>query len=358
MSPGAIAGLSESDTRAKLIDPAIHARGWTEDLIRREETSGAIDIIDGKAIKQVKGRIDYTLRVIPKPDAQPVAVALIEAKAEDKPPGHGLEQGKAYALASKRLNVQFVFSSNGHLFVEYDRHTGLTQEPLPLAKFPTPTELQARYEQGMSFALSDEAAAPLLQRYRTGEGTRRYYQDAAIRAVFEKIARCERNGEPKRALLSLAKAFVPLSYFEQLTPHHVRPGDTVVAALGDGVRPAGSGVRVIGSDVERLVVGVDPRRREPHSEAVCLDHGWPQFRGDPASAPLAIRLPCSLRRSRGCLPREQRRTSSNNPCLAWTDPEAAKRNHSPSRQPVRSGHIRRSRAHRARHRPAYRRRNH
>jgi len=40
-------GLNESDTRAKLIDPAIHARGWTEDLIRREETAGAIEIIDG-----------------------------------------------------------------------------------------------------------------------------------------------------------------------------------------------------------------------------------------------------------------------------------------------------------------------
>lgn len=33
-------GLSEADTRAKLIDPALHARGWTEDLIRREETAG------------------------------------------------------------------------------------------------------------------------------------------------------------------------------------------------------------------------------------------------------------------------------------------------------------------------------
>lgn len=29
---------SESDTRAKLIDPAVHVREWTEDLIRREET--------------------------------------------------------------------------------------------------------------------------------------------------------------------------------------------------------------------------------------------------------------------------------------------------------------------------------
>jgi len=27
-------GLGEADTRAKLIEPAIHARGWTEDLIR------------------------------------------------------------------------------------------------------------------------------------------------------------------------------------------------------------------------------------------------------------------------------------------------------------------------------------
>ena len=30
--------LSESDTKAKLIDPVLHQRGWAEDLIRREET--------------------------------------------------------------------------------------------------------------------------------------------------------------------------------------------------------------------------------------------------------------------------------------------------------------------------------
>jgi type I site-specific restriction endonuclease len=35
--------LGETDTRAKLIDPAIHARGWTEDLIRREETAASPD---------------------------------------------------------------------------------------------------------------------------------------------------------------------------------------------------------------------------------------------------------------------------------------------------------------------------
>jgi type I restriction enzyme R subunit len=41
--------FSEADTRSKLIDPAIHARGWTEELIRREETAGAIEIVGRKA---------------------------------------------------------------------------------------------------------------------------------------------------------------------------------------------------------------------------------------------------------------------------------------------------------------------
>jgi type I restriction enzyme R subunit len=196
-------GFGESDTRAKLIDPAIHACGWTEDLIKREETAGAIEIIEGKPRKRSKGRVDYTLRIKVNPNTQPIAVALIEAKAEDLPPGHGLQQGKAYA-ACKRLNVPFVFSSNGHLFVEYDCFTGLTSQPRPISTFPSPTDLRQRYERGMGFSLNDDAAQPLLARYPGGEATRRYYQDAAIRAVIEKIARCAQTGEPKRALLSLA----------------------------------------------------------------------------------------------------------------------------------------------------------
>ena len=47
--------LNESDTRAKLIDPVIHGRGWTEDLIRREETAGAIEIVGGKAKRRRRG---------------------------------------------------------------------------------------------------------------------------------------------------------------------------------------------------------------------------------------------------------------------------------------------------------------
>lgn len=110
--------LNESDTRAKLIDPAIHACGWTEDLIRREETAGAIEIEEGRARRRARGRVDYVLRIKATLETQPVAVALIEAKAENLPPTHGLEQVKAYGSA-KRMNVPFVFSSNGHAWGIY-----------------------------------------------------------------------------------------------------------------------------------------------------------------------------------------------------------------------------------------------
>jgi type I restriction enzyme R subunit len=212
--------MNEADTRAKLIDPAIHKRGWTEDLIRREETAGTVEIINGKPRRRSRGKIDYVLRVKVNVGTQPVALALLEAKKENLPAGHGLDQAKGYAEC-KRLNVKFIFSSNGHQFVEFDCFTGLTSVPKPVIEFPAPAELRARYEQGMGFKLESPAARPLLQPYPGGEGTRRYYQDAAIRAVMEKVATCELAGQPKRALLSLAtgsgKTFIAVNLLKRIS---------------------------------------------------------------------------------------------------------------------------------------------
>ena len=69
--------LNEADTRAKLIDPAIHQRGWSEDMICREVTQGAIEIVAGRARRRAGGRMDYTLRVRLNGETQPVAVALM-----------------------------------------------------------------------------------------------------------------------------------------------------------------------------------------------------------------------------------------------------------------------------------------
>lgn len=86
------------------------------------------------------------------------------------------------------------------MFVEFDRASGLTSSARPLSEFPTPAALRARYEQAAGFSLDAPSARPLVTRYAGGEeGTRRYYQDAAVRAVLEKLARGE-----TRALLSLA----------------------------------------------------------------------------------------------------------------------------------------------------------
>ena len=206
--------LSEADVRAKLIDPALHANGWSEDLIRREETAGPVRVIGGKPSRKSKGRVDYTLRLAPEPGGQRVAVALIEAKAEQYPPAHGLQQAKQYA-DSKRLNVPFVYSSNGHQFVEFDASTGLTHGPTPIADFPSPDQLRQRYEAIKGFSLDSPAAKPLSQAYTWGEGQRRYYQDAAIRAALEKIA-----AGSNRVLLSMAtgsgKTFVAVNLLKKI----------------------------------------------------------------------------------------------------------------------------------------------
>ncbi len=204
--------LSESDTRAKLIDPALHECGWTEDLIRREETDRGIDVIEGKPRRRERGRIDYLLRIKVNLNSQAIAIALIEAKKEKEPPDKGLEQAKTYA----RLNhVPFVFSSNGHLYVEYDNLTGKTSRPLQLASFPAPADLRRRYESYLGVSLDSEKAMAFLVAYPGGEASRRYYQDAAIRAVLETIARGR-----KKALLFLAtgsgKTFIAVHLLKKI----------------------------------------------------------------------------------------------------------------------------------------------
>jgi type I restriction enzyme R subunit len=206
---------NESDTRSKLINPALYQCGWTEEYIRREENAGQIIIVNGKARRRT-GRIDYTLRVKISDDSQPVAIALIEAKAENLPPAHGLEQVKVYNQC-ERFNVPFLYSTNGHQFVEFDCTTGFTSEPLLLSQFPSPKDLQSRYELFKGFRLDSPAAKPLVTPYSGGaEGNRRYYQDAAIRAALEKIA-----AGGKRVLLTLAtgagKTFLAVQLLKRIS---------------------------------------------------------------------------------------------------------------------------------------------
>ncbi len=91
---------------------------------------------------------------------------------------------------------------------------------VPIANFPSPDALRLRYEQNMGFGLEDEAAKPLLTRYTNGEGSHRYYQDAAIRAALEKIAQAKKAGEAGRVLLTLAtgagKTFIAVNLLKRI----------------------------------------------------------------------------------------------------------------------------------------------
>ena len=205
---------NEAQTRYELIEPAIQQRGWTRDHIKVEFSTGGSFINDkGKPIRR-RGRTDYLLRLIIKKDTQPHAIALMEAKSEDKSPSAGLEQGKRDGDFN-RLNVKFIYSTNGHQFVEYDKFNGIISKPKPMNEFPTPEELRQRYEKNMGIDLEAENAKPILVKYANGEDQRRYYQDAAIRAVFENIAQGK-----NRALLSLAtgagKTFIAVNLLKRI----------------------------------------------------------------------------------------------------------------------------------------------
>ena len=75
--------LNESDTRAKLIDPVLHKKGWIEDLIVREEMPGTIDIIYELPKRRKRGKVDYILNIRTSDKSRKIPIAFIEAKKED-----------------------------------------------------------------------------------------------------------------------------------------------------------------------------------------------------------------------------------------------------------------------------------
>lgn len=182
--------MNEADTRAKLIDPALHKCGWNEEWIVREETAGAVHIVGGGG-RRSKKRIDYVLNVMIQ--GARIPVALIEAKAEDHSPAAGLEQAKGYG---RLHHVPLVYSSNGHQFVEHNLVTGVTSKAQPLRNFPGWEDVRDKYLDSRKLNLTADESKPLLQPTREGD---RYYQRAAVRAVLEHVA----TGHD-RALLSLA----------------------------------------------------------------------------------------------------------------------------------------------------------
>jgi type I restriction enzyme R subunit len=201
--PAELLNRNEAQTRYELIDPALDACGWLRSDIRIEVTAGQIDIIDGRPHRRTTGRTDYIMRRPLVEGGEPIPLAILEAKRERRPPEHGLQQGKEYCVGELN-HVPFVFSSNGHQFVEYDEATGQTSEPRPMSEFPRPEGLVGRYLAQRRLPSDTTSLQLLTTGYAQGRDHLRYYQDAAIRAALEKIIRDGEAGKPPRVLLALA----------------------------------------------------------------------------------------------------------------------------------------------------------
>jgi len=125
-------GLSEADTRVKIIDPQLRSSGWKEENIKREFyfRKGKIIIEGNKAKRGERKFADYVLFF---ENAFPVAI--IEAKRYFKHHAEGISDAKEKAQV---LGVYFAYSTNGEKFEEFDFSNN---KQTTIDQFPSPEEL-------------------------------------------------------------------------------------------------------------------------------------------------------------------------------------------------------------------------
>lgn len=187
--------LSEADICDRFITPAISKAGWNSGRYRREFgfTDGKI-IVRGKLVARGKRkRLDYLLFYAPN-----VPIALIEAKDNNQSVGSGMQQALAYA---EKLDIPFVFSSNGDGFLFHDRTNTFAQieQSLTMDDFPSPDELWANYRKWCGLGDSSDPLVTSPNYTEAGGKEPRYYQQLAINRTIEAVARGQ-----KRLLLVMA----------------------------------------------------------------------------------------------------------------------------------------------------------
>ena len=200
-------GMNEADTRFHLIDPVLREKGYvSRDQVTLETvlTPPPVEPTGPKGRRRKSpGRTDYLLCVQLDGMPRSMPTAVLEAKKESDDPLKGMQQAKAYADCD-RYEVKYVFSTNGHRYGEFDCFTNLQDGPFPFPDFPSHPDLTSRYAQDSGIDLRASGAAMLFQADSPAWAQSRYYQDAAIRAAFEKIILDRQAGKAQRALLTLA----------------------------------------------------------------------------------------------------------------------------------------------------------
>lgn len=195
---------NEQETRFFLIDPVLRDKGYNDHQWLKMETPAPVEPTGPKGRRRKgAGRTDYLLCVQVGDMPKPLPVGVLEAKKENEDPLKGMQQAKGYADC-QRFDVKYVFATNGHKYGEFDLFTKLQNGPFLFPDFPPHPDLTARYAKDTGIDLSKPEAAMLFQADSAAWAQTRYYQDAAIRAAFEKILLDRQQGRPSRVLLALA----------------------------------------------------------------------------------------------------------------------------------------------------------
>lgn len=179
--------MNEAETRAEYIDPALKAAGWgvVEGSRIRREYSITLGRIESPERRGKPLTADYVL------EYRNTKLAVVEAKAWDKPLTEGAGQAKDYA---DKLAIRFTYATNGQGFYGIDMETGVEAE---LSRFPSPEELWNRTFATQNAWRDRFAAVPFED--RGGYFQSRYYQDLAVERVLAAIE----DGR-SRILLTLA----------------------------------------------------------------------------------------------------------------------------------------------------------
>ncbi len=179
--------MNEAETRAEYIDPALKAAGWG--VVENSRILREYQLTPGRI--QGGGRrgkpliADYVLIYRNR------KLAVIEAKAWDRPLTEGVGQAKDYAT---RMAVRFAYATNGKGVYAIDMQSGKEGEA---PRYPAPDELWNLTFAEVNAWRNRFSTVPFED--RGGSHPSRYYQDIAVDRVMEAIA-----ADKNRILITLA----------------------------------------------------------------------------------------------------------------------------------------------------------
>lgn len=175
--------MTEEEVKLNYITPAIENAGWQKKQIRMEYAINAGKIVvRGNVAKRLpKKKADYVLFY-----KENLPLAIVEAKDNNHNIGDGMFQAQEYA---DKLDVRFVFTSNGDGFLFYDMKTG-TQKKLALDEFPSPQEMfDKQYKKDIDNSKAFEAVINTPYYFGEESFSPRNYQRIAINRTVEAIAK-------------------------------------------------------------------------------------------------------------------------------------------------------------------------